>query len=60
MPTKAILHWSLGMAYHLLNQANIAQKEWKLANELDPKFNGILNSIPEMKKMNAILKGKQK
>ncbi len=57
MPTKAIIHWCLGAAYHLLNQKEKAQKEWKLVHKIDPKFDDVLKAVPELKEIKEAIEG---
>ena len=56
MPSKAMIHWSLGLVYYLLGQEDKAEKEWETVKTLDKDFNDVLDAFPQMKKMNLILK----
>lgn len=57
-PTRALLHWSLGVTYYLLNEDLKGQEEWELAYQLDPKLDDYIGINPETLKMKAMIKGK--
>ncbi|MBC8527495.1 MAG: tetratricopeptide repeat protein [Candidatus Cloacimonetes bacterium] len=59
MPSKAMIHWSLGLAYYLLGQNDKAEKEWETVKTLDKDFKKVLEAFPQIKKMSKILKEKK-
>jgi tetratricopeptide (TPR) repeat protein len=55
IPTRAVVHWTLGLAHHLAGEPQAAEQEWALANALDPEFDRFLKNAPQLENLVSLL-----
>jgi tetratricopeptide (TPR) repeat protein len=59
MPPEAMVRWCLGLACHLLGEEDEAQAQWKLAHDLNPDFDKLLEADPMLSELNSLPGEKQ-
>jgi hypothetical protein len=55
MPSEAMVRWCLGLAYHLQGKDTQAEAEWQAVYEIDKDFDCVLEDVPDMAELKAIL-----
>jgi tetratricopeptide (TPR) repeat protein len=55
MPSKSMVHWSLGVTYHLMGRDDKAHGQWAVAEGLDKDIEKILKASPELRLMQATI-----
>lgn len=57
MPTRAMIHWTLGLVHHLAGEPQAADQEWAAATALDPEFDRFLKNAPQLENLVSLLTG---
>jgi tetratricopeptide (TPR) repeat protein len=57
MPTRATVHWTLGLIHHLAEEPRAAEQEWAAAAALDPEFDRFLKNAPQLEDLVSLLAG---
>jgi tetratricopeptide (TPR) repeat protein len=55
MPTKAMVHWTLGLAHHVVGESDSAESHWAKAHALDQDFDRFLENSPQLEELRSLL-----